>query len=793
MLGMILLVPKCREVSSLRGSIGAVILVLAYGGMLLSRPSEAVPAPAVTVSLELRLGEQLFEPEQGVVELLSLDAAADEKPEVFSLAFEKVSRRELELPAGSRWRMHGTVEGYWAPTLEFEVGKSGTTELRRLFWWPAGVVAGKVRVAKGEVLPTSLVLEGEVPLHRGSSKSVARRISERCGVDKDGSWSCAMPAARFDLRLRSSNYVPRYFWSFRVPEGETVALGTLDLKRGASVTGTVAVEDGALDPKNCTARLLPLSAEGHAGSSSFVVQQRLGKTARTASVSERGFFQFEGVAAGSYLLQVEQPGYAPAKMQPLEVWPESESALQDPLILRRPLEVEFQIHPALDWLQQPWTIRVIRRVDSGPAFDQSGWMERKADRTGLLRLSNQSPGRFDVTVIDSLGNPLHNGADLFIDGPESAHQEILLELIDLRGELSFRGEPLAATLWFGGRSGAEHSKMVADAEGHFEGVLQRGGKWLVEIEAKELEIDSSVEVVVRPAKDRDAEVEIELPDSEIFGRVVDEAGQPVEGASVQFASSVDSVFIFSEADGGFQFLAAPIGPGQLSADDRRPDGDFTSDPVRFQVVEGQAEGPFELRLRATVPFAGKIVSERGPVPGAIISWASQEPELLHTGSARSDLDGGFHGTVDRRSQTLRLTISPPGHALTAALVEFGATPVTVRVGIESGTLRVRVPGSERELMDQGTRVLFFQNGLLLNTPDLGLWAMGHGQPLMTSGENEVVATIPWLAPGQYQACLLVRSLRTAESLAQQLARTANCASGYLAAGSTLELTLEPLE
>ncbi len=766
---------------------------LMLGGSVALPAAGEDPAPRVTVAVELRLGEELLAPQRGVVELLSLDAEPSEEPEVISVTFAGVSRRELALPPGSRWRMHGTIEGHWAPTLEFTVGSSGARELRRLFWWPAGAVSATLRVAKGEVLPASLVLEGEVPLHHGRSKTVPRRISQRCPVEKDGRFSCALPAARFDLRLRSPGYIPRYFWDLRIPEEETLALGMIDLKRGASILGTVEVEEGALDPKSCVARLLPLTQEGNAGSGGFVVKQRLGKTARTAPVNERGYFQFEGVAAGSYLLQVEQPGYAPARMQPVEVWPRSESALQEPLILRRPLEVEFQIHPALDWLHQPWKVLVVRRVDFGTAYDSSTRKELRADRTGLLRLPNQSPGRFDIMVIDSLGNRLYDNSDLFITGPESAHQEIQLELIDLRGELSFRDEPLVATLWFGGRSGAQRSKMVADAEGHFDGVLPRGGRWLVEIEAKGAKIDTSVEVMVRPSKARDAEVEIELPDSEIFGRVVDEAGQPVEGASVQFASSADGVYIFSKPDGSFQFLAVPLGPGQLSAKDRRPDGDLTSDPVRFQVVEGQPVGPFELRLRATVPFSGRIVSERGPVPGAIISWTSQEPELLYVGKARTDLDGGFHGTVDRQSKILRLTISPPGHALTAALVEFGTTPTTVRVGTESGTLRVRVPKSEQDLIDQGTQIVFFQNGLILDTPALVYWILGHGLPAMVNSESETTMSVPQLAPGQYRACLLRRTLRTSESIDQQLARTANCASGYLAADSTLELTLEPPE
>src|SRR5947209_19035644 len=81
-----------------------------------------------------------------------------------------------------------------------------------------------------------------------------------CPVDKEGNWSCSLPAATFDLVVTAEGFTPHYRWGVEVPPARTLGLGTFQLARGGSVAGWVAVEGGAIDPAHAVARLSLLAA-----------------------------------------------------------------------------------------------------------------------------------------------------------------------------------------------------------------------------------------------------------------------------------------------------------------------------------------------------------------------------------------------------------------------------------------------------------------------------------------------------------------------------------------------------
>jgi hypothetical protein len=58
-----------------------------------------------------------------------------------------------------------------------------------------------------------------------------------------------VPAATFDFVLSAEGFIPQYRWGLKVLAGKTTDLGTVELKRGASVAGWVEVEGDRSTPR----------------------------------------------------------------------------------------------------------------------------------------------------------------------------------------------------------------------------------------------------------------------------------------------------------------------------------------------------------------------------------------------------------------------------------------------------------------------------------------------------------------------------------------------------------------
>src|SRR5262249_14765596 len=159
----------------------------------------------------------------------------------------------------------------------------------------------------------------------------------------------------------------------------------------------------------------------------------------------------------------------------------------------------------------------------------------------------QSEGRYWIEVLDSLGNSLFVDADVRIAGPEDAHRDVRIDLVTVRGSLALGKEPLAATLWFGGRHASPGGRVEDDGRGRVDGVLPRKGRWRVQIAAAKPALEALRAVVVEPDRAGRAEVDIRLADTHLLGRVLDEQERPVPRARVEISSGLPvSVHLVSD-------------------------------------------------------------------------------------------------------------------------------------------------------------------------------------------------------------------------------------------------------
>lgn len=672
------------------------------------------------------------------------------------------------LPAGSTWEVAADLPGFWGPRKTLTVGPPEQETLLVLDIWPMGTVSGMLKVKqKGLPLPKQVLVKTlAVPAFAKRLPSPKGALD--CPVDEKGAWTCSLPAATFDLVVSAEGFIPHYRWAVEIPAGKTRPLGTLELERGASVAGWAAVEGGTIDPE-CVVRLAPMTSGGADPKAALDVE----RSTVQKSVGKDGFFQLAGLAPGTYALEVRQPGHAPARVAPVRVMPQAETFLQEPLELTRLLELSFEISPALDWLGRPWRAQVTR-FETGTGNLNPVVFDGPAAEDGRIQVPAQTPGRFTIMVQDSLGNRLAH-RELILEDSSSAPERIEVSLITLEGTVRLGQEPLQARLSFGGRPDAVRVELQSDGEGRFHGVLPSEGDWRVDIQSAQPRLRSRARVDVRANRSGKATAEIALPDTRVFGTVVDEQGKPVADAEIIVLS--ERVELPEQADpvGTFEVRGLPEGPAWLAAGQ----GTRSSGRTFVSLTEGRAVGPVQLRIEPTKRLQGTVVSPLGPVADARVDVIASMP-AEGGGSARTDYGGSFQVEIPEKTQRVVAVVSAPGFALRAFDAAAGA-PLSLAVSEEGGEIEIRLLTEAGDVLRQDLRVALFQNGLQIPPNVYGQWAHEHGQSLGTQSLR-----IPNVAPGEYRICLVPMRLPLEGDPA---ASGAECASGLLFRGGTLELRL----
>ncbi len=684
----------------------------------------------------------------------------------------------IDLPAGSQWQVSSSVPGLWIARETLVIAATPAEVIHRLRAWPLATVTGMVRLLEAQERLPQEISVGTVELPASSVRRdvpVARVV---CPLDSKGRFRCELPAGSLDLVVAARGFIPAYRWGVRLPAGTTSDLGRFDLRGGASVVGWVEAEGGSLDPKSCEVRLVALAPQG----GDVLTARRFEAAAGRGTVRRDGFFQLSGVAPGVYRLEVHQPGYAPAALAPLSVPGRGETFINRPLTLQHLLRLELTLEPPVDWLGRPWEVQVVRREELGAAMAYGPAVTGRASDLGYLEIPEQAPGWFRVTVADSLGNRLLAAHDLAIESVAEAQQTLRIPFLSVRGRLRLGGEPLAASLWFGGRSGAVAVKMEAGEDGELAGVLPHGGKWPVEIAATEPKIAARRTIRLEAEAGKSAAFEIDLPNTRVFGSVIDQEGRPAPDAEVAIQSADDFLAVRSDEQGKFEARALSQGLTQLSAQQGRA----ASGQVGVFVPGQGAVGPVTLALRRLKDVSGLVLAAEAPVRGARVLILPWRPRLTPGDAVTTDLEGRFTAHLPERTGTMLMIVEAPGYALQAFEVPAEGSS-RLEVSAQHGDLEVSLPGSADELADRGLALAVFQNGNLLPSSSLLSWALAHGARV--AGLAGSIQDLPDLAPGAYRACL-VDSARLREGEPGDWSRQlATCAAGSLSAGATLKLDL----
>lgn len=695
----------------------------------------------------------------------------------------------VDVAEGEVWQARLTADGYWAPEELLTPGRSVRVELRR-----SATLRAVVGVPRGDEPPASM------SVRLSSGRQAAELLPPFDCPIVEQRIDCAIPAGvDLDLRLRARGFVSHYLWGFDAPPGGELTLGNLALRRGGSLVGWLAVDGGRLTAET-TVALEPLGGDGSAsaGAGGGEHSSPPGAVGRFQTApNENGFFAFDGLSPGAYRLTATQPGMAATELFPLQIYKDSETRIDQPVLLAPPREVEVYVDPPLDAFGEPWRVDLGRDAQAGriePVRAENPYTE-----AGGWRITGLPAGRYRVAVIDSQGSRF--GEQRF-ELPGLAGPLFLeLDLVPVEGRLLLGDEPLWAAATFRWPGGSERVEMISNEEGELFGFLPREGEWDVLIESDDPDVSRrfSRTPIHRLSAGTPARVHFELPDTAVVGVVVDEDGGEVPGAIVAVAParlSQAPVSRRSDAEGRFELRGLDPDAYSLHAE-----LDLGTETLRSQseiVALGENVRSPELRLvlRPERRIQGRVLTAEGfAVPAATVqvtalSGSTTLPlggTVLTTGG-----DGRFAAGIPAQADGVALDVLAPGFALSQQ-IRSGALDEPFELTVEpyAGTLVLELPATPIHWNDwsQPIPVVFrAAGGLGLGANNLIRWAQINGVPPPPPSPRELA--IPLMPPGRYSVCMVSPRYLTLDTRATIPAE--RCAAGELQAFGELRL-LVPAE
>jgi hypothetical protein len=492
-------------------------------------------------------------------------------------------------------------------------------------------VAGTVDTSGRIRVPTGAASESVTLTLRAASAS-ADDIAITCPVAPNGSFHCATPEGRFDVRIAMPGFMPVYRWDVEIkPPANN--LGQIVAQRGSSVAGWI-VRSGSRDPiADATVELLDPGDPP-------AVRQNTRTTAR-------GFFQFLQVDPGKYGIRAKAKGTSLAYLPNVVVRESAETLLEKPITLSPPAKLAVSITPHMKAPKKPWHIDLARRI---PLTAYSRMVSQTtADAAGNADFTELQAGSYIVTVHDAAGTVFAKESIDIDDKPPPLF--IHIAAVPIRGRISTGTTGIKAGIEFSTTFG-QSLTVRSNEGGDFAGLLPGEGTWRVEVT-----LPSRQELTFRPVdvRRRDTEefarVDLELPPGHIEGRVVDEKGDGVKTGVRLTRKGVDETGTLSDDDGRFSLVG--LEPGEVALDAGSTEMDSGTVPVTLS----DDTPPITITLHKTRKFKGWITTPSGyPVAAATI-WFWWEGQLR--GQTMSNLSGLFEFSFPPSATSIDLLIVAP--------------------------------------------------------------------------------------------------------------------------------------
>ncbi|MEM9378463.1 MAG: sigma-70 family RNA polymerase sigma factor [Planctomycetota bacterium] len=447
-----------------------------------------------------------------------------------------------------------------------------------------------------------------------------------------------------------------------------------------------------------------------------------------ATTGDDGRFTFDDPAAGAVLVTAGAKGAAPSTTVRAER-DAAGAATEITLHLRRGIRIHGEVvrkdgAPAAGWR--------LRLMQNGTSLGATGtrllrWTETDAD--GRFDERHLCPGAWGLVAypeddeLKELGGAmpehmlqatveLEDGQERFITlGARSA------DAVVVRGTVSLRGEPAGGGFlqWMseGDDPMGSMQNIRVSKDGTYEIELPRPGAWSMRAMGAGGDGEFAVDV---PARDEHT-VDFELPSGALRGRVVDAAGEPVEGAYVSHVLALGRAHHSpmrvvgdgerTGADGRFDLAGLTPGLYRIGVTHSERGCGIVQDLVH--VADGETVEGLEIELVPGFPVEGRVLDAQGlPVAFAPIWIHDADGRLLNPiTEVKTTEEGAFatfpvppgaYSVFTRRERTcaeaLGVTVEDASPAPVELRLEPGATLV---VRASDGDVPVRAQAVVRDL------------------------------------------------------------------------------------------------
>ena len=679
----------------------------------------------------------------------------------------------LDLEPGE-WTITAVAAGYWPTAVSVELASRSEHESVTLDLWPTGWLEGGLQGPSAEELPKTL----DLTFRPSPAESLELPgASVTCPVEADR-WSCELPAGRLDVFVGAKGFIRQYLWDVAVPVGESVALPeAVPLRRGSVVRGWVTTEDGTAI-ENATIELAPRTATDPRKET----VERIRARKLSMKVTDRGFFQLDGLIPGAYVVTASKEGYAPTQAS-VRVLEDQATEINDPpLVLGRPRTLEIYIDPPTPPIGEAWMAELSRIDRQGGPLAET--VEGVVPPGGAWRIEGIADGQYflDVRTTEDReesrgGVPAWHGQSLEV-GADTAQIFVTIPVVAVTGRLTLGKEPLPGELVFGTRHGLPRRTLVVDEEGVFTGWLPRSGVWEIDVLAEELSIVTTVQREI----ENGADLEIEIPKTHLSGQVIRENRDPAARAIVYIRSQSQRTEIFADDAGVFEAIGLPEGSVSLHAAHHR-----LKSGAQLVTLDEDSERSVVLVVRPVTSRTGRVIGPAGAgVAGAQVTALVAEDVLNPLPpSGITDEDGNFELDLPKHARSLLLAVAAPGFAFRAFRASALEEPLMIPVSQESGTLNIELPPSYDPRRWDSPKVVVLHGSGASYLIQLVRWAAMNGRhqpdwPLRT--------VAPLMEPGPYSICWAVAGELAALMVGSSAAF--DCESGELAASGELTLTLE---
>jgi protocatechuate 3,4-dioxygenase beta subunit len=551
------------------------------------------------------------------------------------------------LPATGMVELQVYAPGYARMRQSFTVGSDNVV----LTLDAGGTIAGLVVGKGGEPVGGATV--------RAAAEGGDRSDMGAFGRSGDGDGRFALHdvrPGRYVVDVRAAGYAPANQSGVRVTEGGTTDVGTLRLRSGGTLQGTVA--DSAGEPvSGATVRV-------ESGSSFNPGQQ--------TQTDAAGAFQIAGLPAGRVDVVAQHPAFAPARVSGVTIESEGRPA-EAALVLTRGGRVEGIVRTRSG---QPFTAgRVFVYPRRGPrGFDPRSAQPIREDGTFLVERVPAGPSTLSVqSSATGLGGPMSIAFQPVIereievvDG-ETSVVDIQTREILVRGRVTRGGEPVAGLLvsfmsavggftMYGATgmgqgpataaAGPQPLNGVTREDGSYELLVMEPGQYRASRRAPDGMMSSPLMSQGKPMVEipdvPSFVVDFTLGSARVSGVVAErDSGKPVARASVGFGGKAGFGAGISDGEGRFSFDVEP-GEGKLRV---RAEG-FAFGERDLTVGEGGLED-LRLELSQGLEIHGRVLDAAGR-PAADLQVAAQAESGPASAFGQVLPDGTFRlrGVVD---------------------------------------------------------------------------------------------------------------------------------------------------